>query len=306
MIAVVGSANIDLVVKVKDFTKPGETQTCLSFERFSGGKGANQAVACKKSGADVYFLTCTGNDSNGQFVREKLMEAGLKDGIQTVNAPNGFALIEVTVDGKNRIIIYPGSYGLLTPTVLQLCARELLKCNVVLLQNEIPFETTYEAARLFKQNGKLVIFDPAPADGIDREIFKFVDIITPNEVEAQTLTGETKTEKLVERLLGLGCKNVLLKLGEKGCLFVGDLGQFEVPAFTVQAVDTTAAGDVFNGAFAAEFERSKDVRKSLIFASAAAAISVTRMGAQSSIPSYQEVVKFLSTVRIDIREEAVK
>ncbi|AEH50559.1 ribokinase [Pseudothermotoga thermarum] len=294
MIAIVGSANVDLVVKVKDFTKPGETQVCLSFERFSGGKGANQAVTCKKMGADVYFLTCTGNDSNGQFVREKLLEVGLKEGIQIVDATNGFALIELTVDGRNRIIIYPGSYGLLTPDVLFQHTEELLRCGILLLQNEIPFETTYHAAKLFKENGKTVIFDPAPAHGVDKGIFRYVDIVTPNEVEGQILTGEKEKEKIVEKLLELGCKNVLLKLGEKGCLLVGELGRFEIPAFKVQAVDTTAAGDVFNGAFAAEFERSKDVKRALIYASAAAAISVTRMGAQSSIPTHQEVMDFLA------------
>ncbi len=298
MIAVVGSTNVDFVVKVKNFTRPAQTQTCLSFERFSGGKGANQAVACKRAGADVYFLTCTGNDFNGQFVREKLLEAGIREGIEIVDAPNGFALIEVTLEGKNRIIIYPGSNQMLNPDILSKRIGELLRCDILLLQNEIPFETTFQAAKLFKQNGGLVIFDPAPADGIDRKIFEYVDIITPNEVEAKFLTGETKKEKIVKKLLNYGCGNVLLKLGDKGCFFTGNLGQYEIPAFQVEAVDTTAAGDIFNGVFAAEFGRTKDMKRSLIFATAAAAISVTRMGAQSSIPAYSEILDFLRTKNI--------
>lgn len=293
MIAVVGSNNVDLVVTVDHFTRPGETQRCLDFERFAGGKGANQAVACKKLGAEVVFLTCVGNDSNGQFSYEKLSQVGIQKLVTSVNLPNGFALIEITTGGENRIIIYPGSNNLITKDLVQTKAKDLLKANMILLQNEIPFETTLEAAKLFKEHDKLVIFDPAPAQNVDQEIFRYVDIITPNESEIFALTGLEEVHMAVDELLKAGCKNVLLKMGEKGSLFKGELGQMKIDAFKVEAIDTTAAGDIFNAAFAVEFERTKDLKKALIFASAAGAISVTRKGAQSSIPDRNEVMEFL-------------
>ncbi|WP_041081711.1 ribokinase [Thermotoga profunda] len=293
MVAIVGSNNVDLVVTVDHFTKPGETQRCLSFERFAGGKGANQAVACKKLGTEVAFLTCVGNDGNGQFAFEKLSQAGVEKFAVKTNLPNGFALIEITKDGENRIIIYPGSNGLLTKDLIHERSQELLKAHMVLLQNEIPFETTFEVARLFKKHGKLVIFDPAPAQNIDKEIFKYVDIITPNESEIFTLTEIKEIDLAVEKLLKAGCRNVLVKMGERGSFFKGEFGQVKTEAFKVKPIDTTAAGDIFNAGFAAEFDRTKDLQKALIFASAAAAISVTRKGAQSSIPTQDEVVEFL-------------
>lgn len=293
MIAVVGSNNVDLVVTVDHFTRPGETQRCLGFERFAGGKGANQAVACKKIGAEVVFLTCVGNDSNGQFSYEKLSHVGIQKLVTKTNLPNGFALIEITKDGENRIIIYPGSNNSITKDLVQTKAKDLLKADMILLQNEIPFESTLEAAKLFKEHDKLVIFDPAPAQNVDQEIFTYVDIITPNESEIFALTGLEEVHMAVDELLKAGCKNVLLKMGEKGSLFKGELGQMKIDAFKVKAVDTTAAGDIFNAAFAVEFERTKDLKKALIFASAAGAISVTRKGAQSSIPDRNEVMEFL-------------
>lgn len=190
MIAVVGSNNVDLVLTVDHFTQPGETQKCLSYERFPGGKGANQAVACKKLTAEVYFLTCVGNDENGEFSFETLTRAGLRDGLVRVELPNGFAMIEVTRDGQNRIIIFPGANAAMNVKLVQDHLDELLKADILLLQNEIPFEVNLETARKFKEKGKLVIFDPAPAIGVTDEIYEYVDIITPNESEAHQLTGK--------------------------------------------------------------------------------------------------------------------
>lgn len=292
MIAVVGSNNVDLVLSVDHFTEPGETQRCISYDRFPGGKGANQAVACKKLGASVYFLTCVGSDGNGDFSYKTLCDVGLERGLVRVEIPNGFAMIEVTRDGKNRIIIFPGANASMNVELVHKHLDSLLSADVLLLQNEIPFEVNLEVAKKFKQKGKLVIFDPAPASNIDEEIFKYVDIITPNEAEAYQLTGK-QGESAAENLLEKGCPNVLLKLGEKGCLFVGRLGRYRLEAFKVKVVDTTAAGDIFNAGFAVWYEKSGNILESLRFASAAAAISVTRLGAQSSIPSLEEVLQFL-------------
>lgn len=292
MIAVVGSNNVDLVLTVDHFTEPGETQRCISYDRFPGGKGANQAVACKKLGASVYFLTCVGNDGNGDFSYKTLCGVGLERGLVRVEIPNGFAMIEVTRDGKNRIIIFPGANAAMNVDLVHKYLNDLLSADILLLQNEVPFEVNLEVAKKFKQKGKLVIFDPAPASNIDEEIFKYIDIITPNEAEAHQLTGK-QGESAAESLLEKGCPNVLLKLGEKGCLFMGRLGRYQLEAFKVKTVDTTAAGDIFNAGFAVWYEKSRDVHESLRFASAAAAISVTRLGAQSSIPSLEEVLRFL-------------
>ncbi|HBT39441.1 MAG: Ribokinase [Thermotoga sp. 50_1627] len=298
MIAVVGSNNVDLVLTVDHFTQPGETQRCLSYERFPGGKGANQAVACKKLTAEVYFLTCVGNDGNGEFSFETLTRAGLRDGLVHVELPNGFAMIEVTRDGQNRIIIFPGANAAMNVKLVQKHLNELLRADILLLQNEIPFEVNLEVARRFKEKGKLVIFDPAPATGVQDEIYSYVDIITPNESEAHQLTGKFG-ESAAQELLKRGCANVLLKMGENGCYFTGTLGTFRIDAFKVEAVDTTAAGDVFNAAFAVWFERTGDLKKALLFATAAAAISVTRPGAQSSVPSLEEVIGFLRERRVE-------
>ncbi|HPP70513.1 MAG TPA: ribokinase [Pseudothermotoga sp.] len=300
MIAVIGSNNVDLVVTVDHFTEAGETQRCLDFERFAGGKGANQAVACRKLGAQVAFLTCVGNDGNGEFAYETLSKVSVEGFSVKTDVPNGFALIEITKSGQNRIIIYPGANALLTKQILTENLQRLLPSNIVLLQNEIPFETTLEAAKIFKEHRKFVIFDPAPAQNIDAEIFKYVDIITPNESEMAFLTRTDDVNHGVEKLLGSGCKNVLVKMGDKGCFFKGQMGEIYLEAFKVRAVDTTAAGDIFNAGFAVEFERTKNLHNSLIFASAAAAISVTRKGAQSSIPTRSEVIEFLKERGIDI------
>ncbi|MGJ8453939.1 ribokinase [Pseudothermotoga sp. U03pept] len=293
MIAVVGSNNVDLVLTVEEFTKPGETQSCLSFERFAGGKGANQAVACKKLGGEVLFLTCVGSDGNGDFSYNELAKADVKELVVRTQLSNGFAMIEITKRGENRIIIYPGSNAALTPELLREHTNELLKAQILLLQNEISFSTTFEAAKLFKENEKTVIFDPAPAHRIDLAILKYVDFVTPNETELLALTGSKDPEDGARILLEKGCKNVIVKMGDKGCLLLGELGKMKIGAFKVDAIDSTAAGDIFNAAFAVEFEKAKDVEKAMIFASAAAAISVTKKGAQSSIPTRSEVIEFL-------------
>ncbi|MDI3523697.1 MAG: ribokinase [Kosmotoga sp.] len=293
MIAVVGSNNVDVVLTVDHFTRAGETQKCTTLNYFPGGKGANQAVAAKKLGAEVYFLTCVGNDGNAQFAVGSLKKAGLEKGIKRVDSSNGMAIIEVEASGNNRIVIYPGANDYLTESVVEAARDELLKADVLLLQNEIPFSATFHVARLFHEAGKLVIFDPAPSKGITKEIFQYVDIITPNESEAVSLVGDLPPEMLIKELKKLGCKNVLLKLGEKGTIFSGELGEFSLDAFKVDAVDTTAAGDTFNGALAVAIENGLDMIEAVKFASAAAAISVTRMGAQPSCPTLEEVRFFL-------------
>lgn len=293
MISVVGSSNIDIVLRVDHFTKPGETQKALEMNVFPGGKGANQAVTVAKIGRKgCHFVTCVGNDSYSDLIIKNFEKLGITGYIR-VGAPTGRAFIEVDKTGQNRIIIFPGANAELKRELIDW--KTLSESDILLLQNEIPFETTLECAKKF---GGIVIFDPAPAQGINGEIFQYVDYLTPNEKEIEALSKEffgefLSIEKVAENFLKLGVKNVIVKLGDKGALLVNKNGEKHFPAFRVKAVDTTAAGDVFNGAFAVALSEGKQPEEAVVFGMAAAAISVTKVGAQSSVPSREEIDKFL-------------
>jgi ribokinase len=301
MIAVVGSSNMDVVLTVERFTLPGETQKAQKLEFFPGGKGSNQAVSIaklSKKNSNVYFLTCIGNDSYGRILKGQYDKLNI-EGYVVVDDNNGLAFIEVTKKGENRIVIYPGANRNLTKEIIKKHEEKLLEADYILLQNEIPFESTLYSARIFSENGKIVIFDPAPVSGIEKEIFQFVDFLTPNEEEIKLLTekffGEfVSYEDSYFKLKSLGVKKLIVKLGSKGVIYFEGDKRIEIPSFKVKAVDTTAAGDVFNGAFVVALHENLDIRKSLEFASAAAALSVTKKGAQNSIPSRKEVENFLN------------
>ncbi|SHH56988.1 ribokinase [Thermosipho atlanticus] len=298
MISVVGSSNMDIVLSVEQFTKPGETQKAKKLEFFPGGKGSNQAVTVAKlSNQKLYFLTCIGNDSYGKFLKRRYDELNIS-GYNVVDESNGLAFIEVTQWGENRIIIFQGANNYLTKKLVEERIDILIKSNMVLLQNEIPFSTTIYVAEIFKKSGKIVIFDPAPVEGISKEIFEYVDYLTPNEEEIRLLTIKffgkfISLEDSYHKFRKLGLKKLLVKLGDKGIKYFDETQIIEQPSFKVKAVDTTAAGDVFNGAFAVALTEGKNIKEAIKFATAAAAISVTRKGAQSSIPTKQEVEKFL-------------
>lgn len=293
LIAIVGSSNIDIVLVVDRFTKPGETQKVSEMKIIPGGKGANQAVTVAKLGrTGCFFVTCLGDDEYGKMLSENFKNLGIKGYIIT-NGPTGRAFIEVTKSGQNRIMIFSGANDMLSPELINW--EELFKNRFLLLQNEIPIGTTFEIARRFPGT---VIFDPAPAQGIGKEIFEYVDYLTPNEEEIRMLSknifGRTMTiEESAKKFLELGVKNVLVKMGKKGSVLFTKNKVIHIPAFKVKVVDTTAAGDVFNGAFAVALSEGKDVESAIRFANAAAAISVTRIGAQTSIPTREEVEEFL-------------
>ncbi|HAA85001.1 MAG TPA: ribokinase [Kosmotogaceae bacterium] len=296
MVAVVGSSNVDLVLEVEHFTVVGETQRASSFDRFPGGKGANQAVASRRLGTETLFLSCIGNDENGQFIERILYQEKLSDFLIKKHSANGFAFIEVCLStAENRIMIYPGANSLLTVEEVEERITKLLFADILVLQNEIPLETTVFCARKFHEAGKFVILDPAPAEGITKDIAGYVDLIMPNESEAKFLCGYSESAEILSKaIIEMGFSSVLLKMGEKGSYYnAHDGSSFFCPAFAVDAVDTTAAGDVFVGAFAAALDRRMRLRNSTRFASAAAAISVTRKGAQTSIPVLDEVKGFL-------------
>ena len=300
-IVVVGSINLDLVVAANRIPRVGETIIGHSFNTFYGGKGANQAVATAKLGYPVSMVGNVGRDAFGAQLRNGLKDAGVDAAyMNTVEGPSGVALITTGLRGQNNIVVVPGANGLLTPELLEKATPLLERAGFLLAQLEIPLETVEYLAQFAERHDIPLMLDPAPACDLSGALLRRVSWITPNETETQKLlktdigNGDRDYDRAAERLLACGVKNVLLKLGSRGCVIAQrNLKKEHVPAFTVNAVDTTAAGDAFNAGFAVGLMRGLTVAHSAIFASAVSAISVTRPGAQPSMPTGDEVECFL-------------
>lgn len=300
-LTVLGSINADHVISVPHFAKPGETLTGSNYHIAYGGKGANQAVAAARLGATVNFIGCIGDDDIGRAMKR----AFENDGINTrpisavPNEMTGIAMIQVAESGENSIVISAGANAHLNERQVQDFADEIINADYLLMQLETPLAAIVQAAELAKANNTKVILNPAPARPLPDELLKNVDIITPNETEAEILTGVTVTDeqsavKSAAVFHAKGIETVLITLGSKG-VYVSQNGKGEiVPGFRVQAVDTTAAGDTFNGAFVTALLENKPLAEAIRFAHAAAAISVTRKGAQPSIPTKEETLTFLT------------
>jgi ribokinase len=296
---VVGSANMDLVVRCERFPHPGETIFGSAFAMFPGGKGANQAVCCAKLGGDVSFLGRMGND----LFCERLSANMKRDGVCLdhllidQSEPTGTALITVDSSGQNEIIVASGSNMKLCPGDVLEHRTAFAGAAIVLLQLEIPMETVMQAAVLAKENSAMVVLNPAPACSLPDQLFRSIDIITPNETEAGLLTGvavndaETAAEA-AEVLLKRGVRSVIVTLGSSGCLLVTRERKKLFPARRVQPVDTTAAGDAFNGALAYALAEGTSLEDAIPFANSVAAYSVTKFGAQSSMPTKKELEAF--------------
>ena len=302
-IVVVGSLNVDLVVRVPRFPAPGETVVGTGFAVFPGGKGANQAVAAARLGGDVHMVGRVGDDDNGRLLLASLASAGVDAGGVRVDADatTGTAVITIDGAGQNTIAIVAGANGRLRPGDVE-AQRSLLEAAVVLLlQLEVALDVVEAAARLGRGAGATVILDPAPARSEVLPLLGRADVVTPNETELACLAGAPSAPGSVEEAAGLarvlldrGAKSVIAKLGALGALEVTAAGRRFWPAHTVDAMDTTAAGDVWNGAFAVALAEGRSVDDAGAFASAAAAISVTRPGAQPSMPTRAEVEHFLA------------
>jgi ribokinase len=300
-IVVVGSINLDLVVGADRIPQVGETIIGNHFNTFYGGKGANQAVAAAKLGYPVSMVGNVGSDAFGTQLRNGLEEAGVDTTyVNAVEGPSGVALITTGRCGENNIVVVPGANGHLTPELLEKAAPLLEQAGFFLAQLEIPLETVDYLARFAQRHNIPLMLDPAPARELSRTLLRGVSWITPNETETQELLktdiedGAQGYNAAADRLLACGVTNVLLKLGSRGCVIAqGNLPKERVPAFPVSAVDTTAAGDAFNAGFAVGLMRGFTVARSAIFASAVSAISVTRPGAQPSMPTGHEVECFL-------------
>lgn len=300
-IVVIGSSNTDLVVNTDRAPEGGETVLGNGFVVNHGGKGANQAVAVSRIGGTVSFISKVGNDTFGSQMRRHYEDEGMDVSYVFVDAlaPSGVALIIVDGKAENRIVVAPGANGNLREEDIDKAGLAVEKSEFVLLQLEIPMATVEYAARMAASLGKKVIVNPAPACPLSEELLRDVYLITPNETEAGILTGITIVDndsafKAAEALFRLGVQNVVITLGEKGALVYNAEVSMFVPAYQVKAVDTTAAGDVFNGALAVALSEGRTLPDAARFACAASAISVTRMGAQNSVPSRDELDNYIN------------
>lgn len=298
-IVVVGSSNTDMVLKVPRIPAPGESVIGGDFFIIPGGKGANQAVAAARAGAQVTFLACVGDDDFGTQAIENYQNDDIdtsfikvKDGVSS-----GVAMINVSEDGENSITVAPGANNHLYPDDVSRRIVAFRDADMVLVQLEMPMETVEAVAQTANSLNIPLILNPAPAAFLSNELLQMVSVITPNETEAALLTGRKGYDDLdipamATELYEKGVKTVIITLGKKGVFLKNADHKEYIPGFVVKAVDTTAAGDVFNGTLAAALASNISLREAIDFAQRAAAISVTRMGAQPSAPRLGEIEGF--------------
>jgi ribokinase len=300
-IVVVGSINLDLVASTDRIPQVGETVIGRTFTTFFGGKGANQAVAVARLGYPVSMIGSVGNDAFGTQLRSGLTEAGVNtDHVETVEDSSGTALIITGSNGDNSIVVVPGANAHLSPKSLERTAPLLKQAGFILVQLEIPLETVEYLAEFAERYDIPFMLDPAPARELPASLLRRVSWLTPNETETRELLkanlddNEQSANAAADQLLSRGVKNVVLKLGSRGCAVAqGSQSKERIPAFSVNAVDTTAAGDAFNAGFAVGLISGYSAFESGVFASAVAGLSVTRPGAQPSMPRSDEVEEFL-------------
>lgn len=298
-IVVIGSSNTDMVIKSDRLPKPGETILGGEFMMAHGGKGANQAVAASRLGGDVTFICRIGSDIFGSQAKDMFSEQGIDTRYVVIDEQNksGVALINVDGGGENCIVVASGANAALSLDDIEGAKSSICEAGIVLLQLETPLESVAYAAKMAKESGVKVILNPAPAPSapLDDSLLANVDLLIPNTTEAELITGESITDLESAKVAILkihqkGVKSIIITMGSKGALAYHDGEFIEVPAFKVDAIDTTAAGDTFCGALCVALSENKGLEEAIIFASKASSISVTRMGAQPSIPLREEVI----------------
>lgn len=299
-LVVLGSINADHILNLESFPTPGETVTGHHYQVAFGGKGANQAVAAGRSGADIAFIACTGDDDIGERVRRQLERDRIDVApVCAVNAQStGVALIFVNAEGENVIGIHAGANAALSVEQVEAEKARIAGAQALLMQLESPLESVLAAAKIAHQHQTTVVLNPAPARDLPDELLSLIDIITPNETEAEKLTGirvenDDDAAKAARVLHEKGIGIVMITLGSRGVWVSHDGQGRRVPGFKVQAVDTIAAGDTFNGAFVTALLEGTALDEAIRFAHAAAAIAVTRKGAQPSVPWREEIDEFL-------------
>ncbi|ELS8948540.1 ribokinase [Vibrio fluvialis] len=300
-LVVLGSVNADHVLQVPSFPRPGETLHGRNYQVIPGGKGANQAVAAARLKADIGFIACVGDDSFGINIRESFKLDGMNiSGVKMQpNCPTGIAMIQVSDSGENSICISAEANARLTAEAIEPDLARIREAKYLLMQLETPIDGIVKAAQVAKEARTNVILNPAPARELPDELLSCVDVITPNETEAEVLSGITVTDDesaqlAADALHRKGIEIVMITLGAKGVWLSQNGRGALIPGFRVQATDTTAAGDTFNGALVTGLLEEMPLESAIQFAHAAAAISVTRFGAQTSIPNRAEVDAFLA------------
>lgn len=303
-IVVVGSSNTDMSIKLSRLPRRGETVLGGEFRTAGGGKGANQAVAAARAGGRVSLVARIGQDELG----DQALASYVRDGVDVTHvtrdseATSGAALIFVARDGENSIAVASGANARLTTNHVKRAANAIASAKVLLLQLETPLKTVEASARLASASGTTVILNPAPARALSNALLRNVSVLTPNESEAELLTGVRLTgiasaTKAAKRLLSRGVPKVIVTLGAKGALIATEQETELVPAFKVRSIDTTAAGDIFNGVLAVALTEQMSLAQAVRMANAAAALSVTRLGAQSSAPTRAAINRFLLSQR---------
>ncbi len=296
-IAVLGSINVDTTYHMDRFPEPGETLQANDKSSAPGGKGANQSVACARSGAKTYHIGMVGADQEGQFMRESMQEDGIDTrfvGIDKMHG-TGTAMITLDANGQNDIMVYGGANQSMTTDVLKGTDELFKDIDFIITQFETPQKVSAEAFKRAKANGVTTILNPAPAKEIDPELLKYTDVIAPNETESALLTGIEITDedsmiKTAKYFKNKGVDNLLITLGSKGVFYSTPNDHGLVPAFKVKPVDTTAAGDTFIGALASQLKTDlSNIADALVYAQRASSLTVQKMGAAPSIPTYDEV-----------------
>ncbi len=293
---------MDLVARAHRLPNPGETLTGSSFQTIPGGKGANQAVACARLGAETFMVGRVGGDVFGKNLKDELEKARVdhQNVVVDSDTSSGVALIAVEDSAENFIIVIPGANGQIEHRDLQRLEYVLTRSKVLLLQLEIPLGMVISAARLAKEKDLRVILDPAPAQALPEEIYPLLDIITPNETETELLVGfpiQTKVDaaKAAKILRGRGVSHVIIKMGNRGaCALMDDQEKYFKP-FQVTPVDTVAAGDAFNGALAVALSENRPIEEAIRWGMAGGALSVTKEGAQPAMPKREDLLHFLES-----------
>lgn len=302
-VAVIGSINMDLVTFCKKVPKEGETLFGEKFRQIPGGKGANQAVAISRSGVETVFFGKVGKDSFGKELKETLKKDGIDvSNVEVSKESTGIAKILVEDGGKNRILVVPGANFEVDKMYIDKNIKEIAKCDVIVVQLEIPLETVGYLFSKEELKEKIILLNPAPATKLKKEIIKRCDFIIPNETELQLLSGievldEKGLEKACDVLLKDGAKNVIVTLGEKGVFYKTEEKEYQTSAYKVDVVDTTAAGDSFIGGFVSGLCEKMKIEDAIEKGIKTSAISVTRVGAQTSIPTKKEVEEFKGVKR---------
>lgn len=296
-VIVVGSANVDYTVAVDRLPAAGETVLGREFYQSFGGKGANQAIAARKAGADVFFLTKLGNDANGKLLGRHLTGLGIPAAglLRDPATPTGVAVIVVDRSGMNQIAVAPGSNRMLTVEEVGRTSTLMAGGRVLLVQLELPLAAVAEALTLAKRHRLTTILNPAPAVPLSSDVLKLVDVLTPNEGEARALTGQDDLAEAAQILLARGARCIIITLGARGALLRDAKADQVFPSFPVNAVDSTGAGDAFNGALACALAEGRPLEQAVVFANAAGALTVTRRGVQDALPSRREIDELCRT-----------